>query len=109
MQQTGTLAHLWKISMAGLRFSWLNADALSAVALAAVLIAAKNVHGKAGEHLLNVSYDPTRELYRDLDFQFIARHAVVDRTPLDIRQSHGGSSRQARLSISGELQPDVVT
>ena len=85
------------------RLPWLEIAALAAVVLAAGLIFAGNVHGSAPARLLNVSYDPTRELYRDLNQQFQAQH------PSQITQSHGGSSRQARLAISGETEPDVVT
>ena len=95
--------------MAGPSISWLNAAAVAAVALAATLIVARNVHGHAAESLLNVSYDPTRELYRDIDAQFAAEQDKAGRPHVEVRQSHGGSSRQARLTIAGDLQPDVVT
>jgi len=95
--------------MAGRRIPWLNVAALVGVAVAATLIVAGNVHGHAGERLLNVSYDPTRELYRDIDAQFVADQDKAGLPHVEIGQSHGGSSRQARLSIAGELQPDVVT
>ena len=59
--------------------------------------------------LLNVSYDPTRELWRDLNAAFIRiyerEHAAQH---LSIKQSHGGSSSQARAVIDG-LEADVVT
>jgi len=95
--------------MAGRSIPWLNVAALAAVAAAAALIVAGNVHGHAAERLLNVSYDPTRELYRDLDAQFAAQQEKAGHAHVEILQSHGGSSRQARLSIAGDLQPDVVT
>ena len=62
----------------------------------------------AATELLNVSYDPTRELYQDVDAAFV--RAWRDRTgaTLSIRQSHGGSGSQARSVIDG-LQADVVT
>jgi sulfate transport system substrate-binding protein len=58
--------------------------------------------------LLNVSYDPTRELYADVNAAF-ARHwmARTGRT-VTVRQSHGGSGKQARSVIDG-LEADVVT
>ncbi len=58
--------------------------------------------------LLNVSYDPTRELYEDYN-QLFAKH-WKDKTgqDVDVKQSHGGSSKQARAVIDG-LQADVVT
>src|SRR5262249_30129677 len=58
--------------------------------------------------LLNVSYDPTRELWRDLNSRFIAAHEQQGGKGLTIKQSHGGSSTQARAVIDG-LEADVVT
>lgn len=58
--------------------------------------------------LLNVSYDPTRELYRDIDARFAGQWQAQTGRRLDIRQSHGGSGSQARAVIEG-LQADVVT
>lgn len=58
--------------------------------------------------LLNVSYDPTRELYRDINEQFIAHYQQETGTRLTIRQSHGGSGTQARAVIDG-LEADVAT
>lgn len=58
--------------------------------------------------LLNVSYDPTRELYRAIDEAFIKKHKEKTGTALTIRQSHGGSGRQARAVIDG-LDADVLT
>ncbi|MBV9123160.1 MAG: sulfate ABC transporter substrate-binding protein [Planctomycetes bacterium] len=58
--------------------------------------------------LLNVSYDPTRELWRDLNDQFIPRYEKETGTKLTIKQSHGGSSTQARAVLDG-LDADVVT
>jgi sulfate transport system substrate-binding protein len=92
-----------------LKTPWVNVAALVAVAVAVALIVFKNVQAPAPEHLLNVSYDPTRELYRDINAQFSAEYAKTTGKRLLIDQSHGGSSRQARLAVSGELKPDVVT
>jgi len=58
--------------------------------------------------LLNVSYDPTRELWRHLNAMFIAKYLKEANTKLEIKQSHGGSSTQARAVIDG-LEADVVT
>ncbi|MEK7948266.1 sulfate ABC transporter substrate-binding protein [Pigmentiphaga sp. YJ18] len=58
--------------------------------------------------LLNVSYDPTRELYKDLDKAFAAEYRKKAGVDLTIRQSHGGSGAQARSVIDG-LDADVVT
>jgi sulfate/thiosulfate-binding protein len=58
--------------------------------------------------LLNVSYDPTRELYKDINTAFEAYWKTKTGEVLDIKQSHGGSGKQARAVIDG-LQADVVT
>jgi len=58
--------------------------------------------------LLNVSYDPTRELWRDLNDRFAAWYAQESGVRVTISQSHGGSSTQARSVIDG-LDADVVT
>jgi sulfate/thiosulfate transport system substrate-binding protein len=63
---------------------------------------------RSGPDLLNVSYDPTRELWRDLNRQFIQRLRTETRTEVSIKQSHAGSSSQARAVIDG-LEADVVT
>jgi sulfate/thiosulfate-binding protein len=58
--------------------------------------------------LLNVSYDPTRELYEDFNKQFAAYWKGKSGQEVTIRQSHGGSGKQARSVIDG-LEADVVT
>jgi sulfate/thiosulfate transport system substrate-binding protein len=58
--------------------------------------------------LLNVSYDPTRELWRDINDHFIAQYKKANGDNVTIKQSHGGSSTQARAVIDG-LDADVVT
>ena len=58
--------------------------------------------------LLNVSYDPTRELYQDFDQAFAKYWKAKTGQTVTIEQSHGGSSKQARAVIDG-LQADVVT
>jgi sulfate/thiosulfate transport system substrate-binding protein len=58
--------------------------------------------------LLNVSYDPTRELYTDFNKAFAAAYQKETGKSVEIRQSHGGSGAQARAVIDG-LQADVVT
>ena len=58
--------------------------------------------------LLNVSYDPTRELYRDMNRAFIAAWQIKTGQRVTINQSHGGSGAQARAVLDG-LQADVVT
>ncbi|PJZ58026.1 sulfate ABC transporter substrate-binding protein [Leptospira barantonii] len=58
--------------------------------------------------LLNVSYDPTRELYTQINQLFIAHWKKQTGEDLVINQSHGGSGKQARAVIDG-LEADVVT
>ncbi len=77
----------------------LGAFTLSVLALAAQ---AKDVT------LLNVSYDPTRELYVDFNKAFAAHWKAKTGDTVTVRQSHGGSGKQARSVIDG-LDADVVT
>ena len=58
--------------------------------------------------LLNVSYDPTRELYADFNKAFALAYQKQTGKSVEIKQSHGGSGSQARSVIDG-LQADVVT
>ncbi len=58
--------------------------------------------------LLNVSYDPTRELYQELNAAFAAQWKAKTGRAVTIQQSHGGSGKQARAVIDG-LEADVVT
>jgi len=58
--------------------------------------------------LLNVSYDPTRELYQQIDAAFAAAWKARTGEVVTIRQSHGGSAKQARSVIDG-IEADVVT
>jgi sulfate/thiosulfate transport system substrate-binding protein len=58
--------------------------------------------------LLNVSYDPTRELYQDFNAAFARQWQARTGEKVVIRQSHGGSGKQARTVIDG-LDADVVT
>ncbi len=58
--------------------------------------------------LLNVSYDPTRELYQQVNAAFSKRWSAQHGETLTIHQSHGGSGKQARAVLDG-LEADVVT
>ncbi|TAL78339.1 MAG: sulfate ABC transporter substrate-binding protein [Burkholderiaceae bacterium] len=78
---------------------------LSALTLA--FAAAPAVHA-AQIQLLNVSYDPTRELYQEYDKAFAKEWKVKTGDDVVIRQSHGGSGKQARTVIDG-IPADVVT
>ena len=68
--------------------------------------------GVSGDHasvrLLNVSYDPTRELYREVNERFTAKWLADTGQNVTIQMSHGGSGSQARAVIDG-LDADVVT
>jgi sulfate transport system substrate-binding protein len=74
--------------------------------LAAALSA--SVARGASLELLNVSYDPTRELYRAINGAFASQYQSKTGAELTIRQSHGGSGTQARAVVDG-LEADVVT
>ncbi len=78
-------------------------------AAAAFLLAREGASGPAPEvTLLNVSYDPTRELYQEVNAAFARRWLERTGQRVTIQQSHGGSGKQARSVIDG-LPADVVT
>jgi sulfate/thiosulfate-binding protein len=60
------------------------------------------------QEILNVSYDPTRELYQEVNAAFAAQWKAKTGKAVTIQQSHGGSGKQARAVIDG-LEADVVT
>jgi len=74
----------------------------------ALVSAAPAAAPAAPAELLNVSYDPTRELYQDINSAFARNWAARTRRQITIKQSHGGSGKQARAVIDG-LPADVVT
>jgi sulfate/thiosulfate-binding protein len=76
------------------------------IALVAMAVAATPALGAVT--LLNVSYDPTRELYQEVNAAFAAQWKAKTGETVEIKQSHGGSGKQARSVIDG-LQADVVT
>jgi sulfate transport system substrate-binding protein len=78
----------------------------SILVFAAALLAAAAT--RADVTLLNVSYDPTRELYQDFNAEFAKQWQAKSGEKVTIRQSHGGSGKQARSVIDG-LPADVVT
>ena len=78
------------------------------VALTAGLSVAGAARGGGEVTLLNVSYDPTRELWRDMNANFAARYEKEKGVKVNVKQSHGGSSTQARSIIDG-LEADVVS
>ena len=79
---------------------------LAAVTFAAMLVTAPQAF--ADSTLLNVSYDPTRELYKSINEAFAADWKTKTGETITINQSHGGSGKQARAVIDG-LKADVVT
>jgi sulfate/thiosulfate transport system substrate-binding protein len=85
-----------------MKLSFFLALALSATAAFPASSAAKDIT------LLNVSYDPTRELWKDLNRSFAAQYEKETGNQVTINMSHGGSSTQARAVIDG-LDADVVT
>ena len=78
------------------------------VILGIVLSIGPAPHAIAATPLLNVSYDPTRDLYDQLNQSFASAQAAAGVAGVVIRQSHGGSGKQARAVIDG-LNADVVT
>ncbi|WP_369958514.1 sulfate ABC transporter substrate-binding protein [Pseudomonas benzenivorans] len=74
-------------------------------ALASALIAGP---AAASQTLLNVSYDPTRELYTEYNQAFNRHWQALGHEAVQVQQSHGGSGKQARAVIDG-LRADVVT
>ena len=77
-----------------------------AIALSAALLPTSAP--AAPTQLLNVSYDPTRELYEQVNAAFAKRWQAATKQPIAIKQSHGGSGKQARAVIDG-LPAEVVT
>jgi len=78
----------------------------AALALAALAMAAATAGAQV--HLLNVSYDPTREFYAEYDRLFQQHWKATTGQDVVLHQSHGGSGKQARAVIDG-LEADVVT
>jgi sulfate/thiosulfate-binding protein len=96
----GSLPRAWGVDLAQAAF-------FRFVAAAAALSAAFAA-GAAEVTLLNVSYDPTRELYQQYDAAFAAYWKAKTGDTVKVRQSHGGSGKQARSVIDG-IEADVVT
>ena len=89
----------------------LDLGAVFAIVIGFSLIAMKHAAtvGVQQNKIANISYDPTRELYQALNPLFVASYAKETGQQVVVEQSHGGSSRQARKVVSGELVADVVT
>lgn len=80
----------------------------NALLVSLIILLARSGMAVAQTTLLNVSYDPTRELYADINKVFAARWQAKAGERVTIRTSHGGSGAQARSVIDG-LEADVVT
>src|SRR5260370_9836399 len=78
------------------------------VVLTAYLSGCGSSGGSNNHELLNVSYDPTRELYEELNKQFIAYYGKETGQDIKVKQSHGGSAAQARAVLDG-LEADIGT
>jgi len=77
-------------------------------ALASLAAALFSSQALAASEILNVSYDPTRELYQEFNAAFNKHWTAQGKEAVKIQQSHGGSGKQARAVIDG-LRADVVT
>jgi sulfate transport system substrate-binding protein len=75
---------------------------------AALLVSCVKKESSQSVKLLNVSYDPTREFYVDVNRAFATKWEKEHGQKIEIKQSHGGSGKQARAVIDG-LEADVVT
>jgi hypothetical protein len=91
-----------------MKIKWLNLFALTAAAVTVALVAVHNLDFNQSHELMNVSYAPTGGLYHALNQQFAAAYLKQTGVRLTVRQSQGGSSRQAKAVIDG-LAADVVT
>src|SRR5690606_34088642 len=86
-----------------------TAGLVAYAALAALLVMDFSIAARAQDKtLINVSYDPTRELYRDYNAAFIAHWQETTGESVAVQVTHGGSGSQARTVIDG-LEADVVT
>ncbi len=82
--------------------------AATSLALSLTLVAQATSLSAADLTLLNVSYDPTRELYQEFNAAFAKYWQQKSGKSVEVQQSHGGSSKQSRAVIDG-LEADVVT
>jgi sulfate transport system substrate-binding protein len=81
---------------------------ISKILIALALSIGVSATSFAGPTLLNVSYDPTRELYQDFNKAFAENWKKKTGEEVNFKQSHGGSGKQARAVLDG-LDADVVT
>jgi sulfate transport system substrate-binding protein len=78
------------------------------IILLALWLTTSHLPLRAASELLNVSYDPTREFYSEFNAAFVKHWRQKTGETVAIKQSHGGSGKQARSVIEG-LRADVVT
>ena len=83
-------------------------NVLAALAAGVTLAGSPSAAAQDAVEILNVSYDPTREFYRDYNALFAEWWSAQGHGPVTVRQSHGGSGGQARAVIDG-LDASVVT
>lgn len=88
-----------------LKFYKIRSILITSIILATLISCAEN---KNQVELLNVSYDPTREFYRDFNAIFAKEWLAKEKQEVVIKQSHGGSAKQTRAVLDG-LEADVVT
>lgn len=81
---------------------------LASILLPFLIFHSAPIPANAGSTILNVSYDPTREFFRDFDRAFAKKWKEENGEDIEILASHGGSGKQARAVIDG-LDADVVT
>ena len=92
---------------AGVRIVYRTAVLLLAYVMVSLVLGSQ-ARGEEKLILLNVSYDPTRELYQEFNAAFARYWEAKTGVTVTIRQSHGGAGKQARAVIDG-LEADVVT
>lgn len=95
--------------MTGKKIPWLDVLGIGGAFIAIGLVVGHNLLLGKRQELLNVSYDPTRELYKEVNTAFVADYEKQTGKRLAILQSHGGSSRQASLVVHEESKANVVT
>ncbi|HEY8231372.1 MAG TPA: sulfate ABC transporter substrate-binding protein [Vicinamibacteria bacterium] len=78
------------------------------VVMPAFVLAASLAARADAQELLNVSYDPTRELYQEFNAAFAKQYQAKTGKAVTVQQSHGGAAKQARALIDG-LEADVLT
>ncbi|MEE6179840.1 sulfate ABC transporter substrate-binding protein [Mycobacterium sp. 050134] len=92
------------------RLPWLDILGVVAIVVAATTIVVRNLPSAADDNqILNVSYDPTRELYAAINDAFVPLYRDHTGITLDIKESHGGSGRQLRSILDGSQKANVVS